>query len=193
MNKIINEIKEYALNNNVPIMMDDASDKIIEIIKENNFVNVLELGTAIGYTAIKLASNIKNINITSIERDENRYNIAFSNVKKANLSNIKLIFDDIYNVSFDNKFDLIIIDAAKAQNKNFFEKFKNNLSENGIIVIDNLSFHGYVGSSKDIKSRNLRGLVRKIENFIEFLKQNDEFNIEFMSIGDGIAICKKNI
>ena len=191
MNKIINEIKEYALNNNVPIMMDEASDKIIEIIKENNFVNVLELGTAIGYTAIKLASNIKNINITSIERDENRYNIAFSNVKKANLSNIKLIFDDIYNVSFDNKFDLIIIDAAKAQNKNFFEKFKNNLSENGIIIIDNLSFHGFVGKSKEIKSKNLRQLVGKIEKFINFLNENKEFNIEFFEIGDGIAICKK--
>ena len=91
----------------------------------------------------------------------------------------------------EEMFDLIIIDAAKAQNKNFFEKFKNNLSDKGLIIIDNLSFHGLVGKSSEIKSKNLKALVRKIENFITFLKENKEFNIEFIEVGDGIAICQK--
>lgn len=189
--ELLSEIKKYAIEKEVPIMQDEASDIIIKNIKENGLINILELGTAIAYTTIKLASINENIKITSIERDDERYNVAKKNVEKSNLTNINLIHDDIYNTSFEEMFDLIIIDAAKAQNKNFFEKFKNNLSDKGIIIIDNLSFHGLVGKSSEIKSKNLKALVRKIENFITFLKENKEFNIEFIEVGDGIAICQK--
>lgn len=189
--ELLSEIKKYAIEKEVPIMQDEASDIIIKNIKENGLINILELGTAIAYTTIKLASINKNIKITSIERDDERYKVAKKNVEKSNLTNINLIHDDIYNTSFEEMFDLIIIDAAKAQNKNFFEKFKNNLSDKGIIIIDNLSFHGLVGKSSEIKSKNLKALVRKIENFITFLKENKEFNIEFIEVGDGIAICQK--
>ncbi|MBQ4263767.1 MAG: methyltransferase domain-containing protein [Bacilli bacterium] len=189
--ELLSEIKKYAIEKEVPIMQDEASDIIIKNIKENGLINILELGTAIAYTTIKLASINENIKITSIERDDERYNVAKKNVEKSNLTNINLIHDDIYNTSFEEMFDLIIIDAAKAQNKNFFEKFKNNLSDKGLIIIDNLSFHGLVGKSSEIKSKNLKALVRKIENFITFLKENKEFNIEFIEVGDGIAICQK--
>ena len=189
--ELLSEIKKYAIEKEVPIMQDEASDIIIKSIKENGLINILELGTAIAYTTIKLASINENIKITSIERDGERYNVAKKNVEKSNLTNINLIHDDIYNTSFEEMFDLIIIDAAKAQNKNFFEKFKNNLSDKGLIIIDNLSFHGLVGKSSEIKSKNLKALVRKIENFITFLKENKEFNIEFIEVGDGIAICQK--
>ena len=189
--ELLSEIKKYAIEKEVPIMQDEASDIIIKSIKENGLINILELGTAIAYTTIKLASINENIKITSIERDDERYKVAKKNVEKSNLTNINLIHDDIYNTSFEEMFDLIIIDAAKAQNKNFFEKFKNNLSDKGLIIIDNLSFHGLVGKSSEIKSKNLKALVRKIENFITFLKENKEFNIEFIEVGDGIAICQK--
>ncbi len=88
-------------------------------------------------------------------------------------------------------FDLIIIDAAKSQNMKFLNKFKNNLNKDGIIIIDNLSFHGLVGNSKDIKSRNLRQMIRKIENFIDYLNNNDEFEVEYIEVGDRLGICKK--
>lgn len=189
--ELLSEIKKYAIEKEVPIMQDEASDIIIKNIKENGLINILELGTAIAYTTIKLASINENIKITSIERDDERYKVAKKNVEKSNLTNINLIHDDIYNTSFEEMFNLIIIDAAKAQNKNFFEKFKNNLSDKGLIIIDNLSFHGLVGKSSEIKSKNLKALVRKIENFISFLKENKEFNIEFIEVGDGIAICQK--
>ena len=172
-------------------MEDESSDIIIEEIKKNSLENILELGTAIAYTTIKLANINQNIKITSIERDNKRYTIAKENVQKSNLSNITLIHEDIYKTNIKDKFDLIIIDAAKAQNKGFFEKFKNNLSNKGIIIIDNLSFHGLVGKSTEIKSKNLKALVRKIENFVNFLKENTEFNVTFIEVGDKIAICKK--
>lgn len=67
----------------------------------------------------------------------------------------------------------------------------NNLNQNGIIIIDNLSFHGYVGKSNEIKSRNLRQMVRKIEKFIEYLKENKEFQVEFIEVGDTLGVCKR--
>ena len=95
------------------------------------------------------------------------------------------------NDARNNKFDLIIIDAAKSQNLNFLNKYKNNLNDNGLIIIDNLSFHGLVGTSSNIKSRNLRQMVRKIERFIDYLNNNDEFSVEYIEVGDKIGVCKK--
>jgi len=189
--KLILEIKEFGENNNVPIMSVDTINKINEIINENDIHSVLEIGTAIGYSTICFASN-ENINrIVSIERDNERYNIAYNNVKLSNLNNIELIHDDAFNVSINDKFDLLIIDAAKSQNMKFLDKFKNNLNNNGIIIIDNLNFHGYVGNSQNIKSRNLRQMVRKIEKFIDYLNNTDEFEVEFIEVGDRLGICKK--
>lgn len=135
---------------------------------------------------------IKSINkIVSIERDNDRFEIAINNVKSSELNNIELIHDDAFNVVLNEMFDLIIIDAAKSQNMKFLNKFKSNLNKEGIIIIDNLSFHGLVGNSKDIKSRNLRQMVRKIENFIDYLNNNDEFEVEYIEVGDILGICKK--
>ena len=73
----------------------------------------------------------------------------------------------------------------------FFNKFKENLNKDGIIIIDNLSFHGYVGKSSEIKSRNLRQMVRKIEKFLDFLDNNEEFNVEYIEVGDRLGVCKR--
>ncbi len=192
--ELINDIKTYGNENNVPIMSEDTINTIINIINENNIESILEIGTAIAYSTICFANNNKVKNITSIERDNNRYLIAINNVKLSNLSNIKLIHDDAENINIKDKFDLVIIDAAKSQNLKFFNKFKENLNSNGIIIIDNLSFHGYVGKSSEIKSRNLRQMVRKIEKFIDFLNNNQEFDVTYIEVGDTLGVCKrKNI
>ncbi len=189
--KLINEIKKYGIKNNVPIMSEETISTINVIIDNNNIHSILEIGTAIAYSTICFASN-KNINkIVSIERDNNRYLQAVDNVNKSQLSNIELINDDALNVTINDSFDLIIIDAAKSQNMKFLNKFKNNLNKNGVIIIDNLSFHGYVGKSNEIKSRNLRQMVRKIEQFIEYLNNNEEFNVEYIEVGDTIGVCKR--
>ena len=110
---------------------------------------------------------------------------------KSKLNNIKLINDDALNTIINDKYDLVIIDAAKSQNMKFFNKYKNNLNENGIIIIDNLDFHGYVGKSNEIKSRNLRQMVRKIEKFIDFLNNQTEYKVEYIEVGDRLGVCKK--
>lgn len=191
ISKLIEEIREYGINNNVPIMSIDTIDKINEIIDKNNIKSILEIGTAIGYSTLMFASN-KNIEkITSIERDDERYNIAVNNVLKSKLTNIELIHDDALNTCISDKYDLIIIDAAKSQNRKFLDKYKFNLNENGVIIIDNLDFHGYVFNSSTIKSRNLRQMVRKIEKFITYLKTQDEYSVEFIKVGDTLGVCKR--
>ena len=188
---IIKNIKEYAKENKVPIMQDDGMDFLTTLIIKNQSRNILEIGTAIGYSAIMMALCNPLIKVTSIERDEKRYLEAVKNIKKLNLENrITLIFNDALNVNLDDKYDLIFIDAAKSQNIKFFDKYKKNLLPNGYIITDNIMFHGLVNKDEnEIKSRDLRGLVRKIKLYIEFLENHDKYKTVFYNdIGDGIAV-----
>ena len=192
--RFIKEIGEYGIKNNVPIMSEDTIETIKNIITVNEFHTILEIGTAIGYSTICFASTPGVTNITSIERDPIRSAIAVNNVKKSELKNITLRHTDALEIELNDKFDLIIIDAAKSQNMKFFNKFKDNLNEDGIIIIDNLSFHGYVNQTERIKSRNLRQMVNKIRKFIDFLNNNEEFTVKYIEVGDTLGVCKrKNI
>ena len=188
---MISDIEEYAKVNNVPIMLKDGIEFLTDYIKKNNIKNILEIGCAIGYSSIKMALVSDDIKVTTIERDEERYNEAIKNINKFNLNDrIKVILSDAFDVELEDKYDLIFIDAAKSQYIKFFEKFKKNLKQNGTIISDNLEFHGLVKET-NIKNRNTRQLVRKINEYVNFLKNNQEFNTEFISIGDGIGISKR--
>ena len=195
MNDDIKKIRNKALNEKVPIMQDDGIEFLLNFIKSKNIKKILEIGTAVGYSAIRMASINPLIKVTSIERDNTRYIEAVRNVNNEHLDNrINLIFKDAMDVNFDRdtKFDLIFIDAAKGKNTDFFLKFKENLSNDGYIVTDNLKFHGLVDKPlEEIESRNVRGLVRKIRSYIEFLKSNEEFETEFYDIGDGVSISRR--
>ncbi|MBR3230296.1 MAG: O-methyltransferase, partial [Bacilli bacterium] len=185
----LEELEKYAEENNIPIMQKDGIKFLEEYIRKNNIKKILEIGSAIGYSAIKMALINKNIKITTIERDEKRYKEAIKNIEDFNLNNqIKIILKDALEMEVKGKYDLIFIDAAKAQNIKFFEKFKNNLNENGSIITDNLNFHGLTKEVENIKSKNLKALVKKINNYKEFLKNNEEFTSNFYETGDGISV-----
>ena len=191
--QIVAEIKKYALDNNVPIMQDDGIDFLLNYIAENKIEKILEVGTAIGYSSIMMALSNPNIKITTIERNHDSYLEAVKNVKKMKLENqITLIFKDALDVELEDKFDLIFLDAAKAQNIKFFEKFEYNLKRKGTIITDNIYFHGLVEQDETtIESRNVRGIVRKLKNYIEYLENNNRYNTEILKVGDGISISKK--
>ncbi len=190
----IEEIENYASINNIPIMQKDGITYLENYIKENNIKKILEIGSAIGYSAIKMALVNKNIKITTVERDKNRYDIAVKNINDFKLDNqINIILNDALYLDIKGKYDLIFIDAAKAQNIKFFEKYKNNLSDNGVIITDNLNFHGLTTNIENIQSKNLKSLVKKINNYKEFLINNQEFKTTFIDVGDGISISKKNV
>lgn len=189
---MIDEIREYARDNNIPIMLEDGIEYLCNYIKSNNIKNILEIGTAIGYSAIMMALVRDDIYITTIERDKNRYEEAIKNIKKFNLSNrIKVIFGDALDVDVDGIYDLIFIDASKGGSIKFFEKYKKNLSSNGVIITDNLSFHGLVEDESLAVTKNQKGLVKRIKKFIEFLDSNQEYETEYVSVGDKISISKR--
>lgn len=186
------KLEKYAKENNIPIMQKDGILYLCNYIKENNIKNILEIGSAIGYSSIMMASIGKDIKVTTIEKDTERYTIAVSNINKYNLNDqINIIEGDACDIDFTDKFDLIFIDAAKGKNTFFFNKFKDNLNKNGTIITDNLSFHGLVEDSSLIKTKNQRGIVNKIKSYIEFLDNNEEFITTYTPVGDTIAISKR--
>lgn len=189
---MIEKIEKYAHEHNVPIMEKEGIDFLTNYIKEHHIKSILEIGSAIGYSAIKCALVDDDIKITTIERDIERYNIAIKNISDFNLNDrIRIINDDAFNINLNEKYDLIFIDAAKAQYIKFFEKFKSNLNDDGVIISDNLNFHGLVNGNDDNLSRNVKGLVRKLRLYIDFLENNEEFETTFYNIGDGVAVSKK--
>ncbi len=190
-NSFFSVIEEYAEKENVPIMKKDSIDYLLEFIRKNNIKDVLEIGSAIGYSALKISTT--GVNVTTIERDEERYKIAVENINKSNYKNqINIILSDALDVNIPEKYDLIFIDAAKGKNKEFIDKFKKNLKTNGFIIIDNMDFHGLVGKSSEIKKRRLRSLVRKIESFIEYIEDQTEFKVSKINVGDGLYLLERN-
>ena len=194
MDMVIKEIKKDALAEGIPIMLDDGIEFLCNFIKEHDCKKILEIGAAVGYSAIMMADVDEKIDITTIERDEKRYLKALENIKKADKEKqIKLIYNDALNINIgDEEFDLIFIDAAKAQNIKFFQRFGLYLKSHGFIITDNLNFHGLVDKDlEEIESKNVRGIVRKIREFKEFLLENNDYETVFYDVGDGISISEK--
>lgn len=191
----IQEIKNYAEENNVPIMTDEGITFLTNYIVKHKIKKILEIGTAIGYSAIMMALTDPEVEVTTIERDEKRYLEAVRNIKKFQLEDrIHLIYKDAFDVKLSEKFDLIFIDAAKAQNIKFFEMFEDNLNKKGTIITDNMNFHGLVDKDEtEIQSRSLRALIRKIKAYTDFLKENTKYETDFLDIGDGLAISTLKI
>ncbi len=186
--RIIN-IRSYAKDNDVPIINEEGLALLKQVIMLTDSTNILEIGTAIGYSAINMALINDNINITTIERNEVMYNKANENISNFNLQGrINTIFDDALNVDESKlgQFDLIFIDAAKSQYTKFFEKYETTLRGKGIIFTDNLIFHNLVVET--IKDKNLRQLVTKIKKFSKWLVDNENYDTYIYEIGDGVAI-----
>jgi predicted O-methyltransferase YrrM len=189
----LKKIRAYASREAVPILQDETGDFICAYIQEHNVKSVLEIGTAIGYSSIKFASMREDIHVTTIELDIDRHITAVENIKQAGLSDrvTAIQGDALFYDLGDQKFDLIFIDAAKAQYIKFFEKYKANLAEGGVIISDNLSFHGMVADLSLTHNYSTKKLVKKIQKYVAFLKENQEFETEFFETGDGISVSRR--
>ena len=192
MDKDFKSIEKYAEEHNIPIMEKTGIKFLTKYIEENNVKSILEIGSAIGYSAIKMALVNENIKITTIEKDNVRYMEALKNIKDFGLEKrITLIYGDALLLNIEDKYDLIFIDAAKGQYINFFEKYSKNLNKKGVIISDNIDFHGLVNKEERIESKNLRQLVDKIRRYIDFLKENASFETTFYKVGEGVSISRK--
>ena len=189
----IREIKQYAIDNNIPIMQDEGIEFLTNFIIKKQSKNILEIGTAIGYSAIMMCLTGDDVHVTTIERDEVRYMEALKNIKKLNLEDrITLIFNDALNVNLDDTYDLIFIDAAKGKNQEFFEHFETNLTADGYILTDNMYFHGYVEmNEEELPSKNIAGIVRKIKEYTYFLENHMQYKTTIYRVGDGVAVTER--
>ena len=185
------DLKDYAKEYKVPIIRDEGLEFLLFQIEKNGCKSALEVGTAIGYSAIRMAH--LGLDITTLERNEEMFKEAISNIKKYNLENkIEAVYTDALLYTPSRKYDLIFIDAAKAQNLKFFLRFTPFLNDNGIVIVDNLNFHDLVNTPfSEIKSKNVRSLVRKISEFKEWLKNNPDWDTTFTDQGDGMSVSKR--
>ena len=188
-----NDIESYAKEFNIPIMDSDGIEFLKELIIENNISTILEIGSAIGYSAIAMASIDERITITTLERDTERYNIAVNNINNSVASNRITIInkDALDDIKIDGTFDLIFLDAAKSKSIEFFTLYSPYLNDKGIIVTDNINFHGLVSNIDTIKNKRTRSLMKKIIKYKEFLNNNEDYTTEIVNIGDGISLSRK--
>lgn len=187
------KIKEKALEEHIPIIMDDTLEVIekeLEIFKPNK---ILEIGTAVGYSAICFSEFLnKNGKIDTIERELDRVNEAKINIKKAEVEQkINIIEGDAVEIlpTLNEKYDMIFIDASKGKYPFFLKESLRLLNTNGIIFADNVLYKGYVLS--DYNKHKQRTAVRNLREFLKELQENKELDTKILEVGDGLAIAKK--
>ena len=194
VNLLIKEIEKDAEINNVPIISKEIREYLKFIIRTNkNIKNILEVGTATGYSGIIMSEEIqdRNGNLTTIEIDEDRFKIAQSNFEKSNLKGIEQILGDATEEieKLNKTFDFIFIDAAKGQYKKFFEDSYKLLNESGIVFIDNILFRGYLYKESP---KRFKTIVKRLNEFIDYLYENFD-SVTLLPISDGVMLVSKII
>ena len=190
---MIEDVKEKALKEGVPLIKDEGLAFLLDLIEKRGFRQILELGTAVGYSAIEMASLNEDIHVDTIEKKEDMYLQAVRNIDEAGLSKrIRVFHEAIEDHVPDREYDLIFVDAAKAQYHSYLEQYLGCLKEDGVMVFDNMIFHGLIYEIEGIRSRALRALVNKIARFRRDVQNDKRFDIMiFDDIGDGILMLSR--
>lgn len=187
------KIKEKALENHIPIIMDDTLEVIAKILIEKKPARILEIGTAVGYSAICFSEYLsKNGRIDTIERDVQREAEARENIKKVGVEDkIRLYEGDAVEIlpTLNEKYDVVFIDAAKGKYPFFLEQALRMLKDDGIILADNILYKGYVMS--DYNKHKQRTAVTHLREYIKETTENPELETEILEVGDGLAISRK--
>ena len=186
----INELEVYAQENHVPIMMKTGIKFILELIRNQAYTRILELGTAIGYSAIRMAKLSPQIQIDTLENDPERAQLALANIAAQQLeAQIHVHALDIAQFQTDQQYDLIFVDAAKAQYPRYLEQFRANLADGGVFVFDNLNFHGMVEDPSLTENKGTRQMIKKLRRFREMLMTHPDYLTQFYpEVGDGVAV-----
>lgn len=191
----IDELRSYAEEHQVPIMDKVALELVKQLIRIHDAKQILEVGTAIGYSAMHFASISNDIEVTTIERNPEMYEQAVQNVEKRGFDDqIRLIFRDALEALSevnDREYDILFIDAAKAQSKKFFELYSPLVKKGGLIITDNILYHDFVGNIEIVRSRNVKQMVRKIEKYNQWLSEQKDYTTNFIDLGDGMSISIK--
>ncbi|MCR2820484.1 O-methyltransferase [Lederbergia panacisoli] len=190
------ELEQFAIEHRVPIMEPTGIETMLQIMRIQNPKCILEIGTAIGYSALRMADALQNAQIVTMEMDEERIGQALANIKKANMENRITVIEgnalDLYEKATSHgPYDAIFIDAAKGQYGNFFNMYKELLTEHGCIYTDNVLFKGLVAEENQTENKRLAGVAAKIKDFNHWLFDQKDFTTVIIPVGDGLAISKK--
>ena len=188
----LEKIKEKALEEHIPIIMDDTLEVIEKKIKEKPPRRILEIGAAVGYSAMCFSEFLANNGkIDTIERDEKRIQEAKENFKKVGVEDkIHLYEGDALEIlpTLNEKYDMVFIDAAKGKYPFFLKESLRMINDNGIIFADNILYKGYVMS--DYNKHKQRTAVRNLREYIKEVSENPNLETEILEVGDGLAISK---
>ncbi len=194
MEKYLNDLKQYAKINHIPIIKDDGCDFLIDFLKNKKPKNILEIGTAVGYSGVKMLNCVKDATLTTIEIDEHMAKIAKQTFEKTNLTNrVNLIQGDARQVIYslkENSFDFIFLDGPKGQYINYYQQLKILLKSGGYIFVDNIYFHNLVNGPEFVKHK-LRTIVVNLRKFIQLIQNDSQVNAQIYEMGDGLALIEK--
>ena len=186
------KIKERALEEHIPIIMDDTLDVINKELENIKPSRILEIGTAVGYSAICFSEFLaENGVIDTIERDHDRVSEALENIKKAEVEDkINILEGDAVEIlpTLEKKYDVVFIDASKGKYPFFLKEALRMISSKGIIFADNVLYKGYVLS--DYNKHKQRTAVRNLREFLSDLESNDKLETRILNVGDGLAVAR---
>ena len=196
-NEWVLKLEKEAKEHRVPIMDPVSMNYVMQLIRLAQPQSILEIGTAIGYSALRMQQAAPRSKITTIEKNEQMYERAFTNIKDMNHHNkIEIIYGDAMSeltklTLLERTYDFIFIDAAKGKYKQFFELVQPLISNKGVIVCDNVLFRGYVAHKGKAEQKRLEKLAEKLRLFNEWLSYHQEYDTSIVPIGDGISISIK--
>lgn len=191
--ELLKNMEEYAKENHVPIIHPEVARFLSFIIKSKGVKSILEVGTAIGYSAITMHRASGGSSIVTIERDEKMIDEAIKNIKSAGIEDdIKILKGEASSIlsSLDEKFDLIFLDGAKGQYLQIFPDCHRMLNKGGIIFADNVLFRGMVASNELLIRRKIT-IVKRMRKYLKFISENKDYDTSILPLGDGVSVSLK--
>ena len=188
---VLEKVKEKALEEHIPIIMDDTLEVIIKILEQEKPKRILEIGTAVGYSASRFAQYANEAIIDTIEIDEERAKEAKENIKNIGIENrVNIFVGNAVDIlpTLNEEYDIVFIDAAKGKYPAFLKEAERLIKNNGLILADNVLYKGYVMSNYN--KHKQRTAVTHLREYIKDISINDNFESKILEVGDGLAITK---
>ena len=194
-NELFNKIKKKALEEHIPIIMDDTLEVIESYLSKEKPHRFLEIGTAVGYSAICFSKFLAEDGmIDTIEIDEQRAKTAIENIKNMGLEEkINVMIGNAVDIlpTLESGYDAVFIDAAKGKYPVFLNESMKLLKKDGLIFADNVLYKGYVMG--EYNKHKQRTAVTHLREFIKMVNEDTRLETQILEVGDGLAISRKNI